>query len=204
MNIKSKDGGLAPCSWGSAAWHFLHSISLAYPEKVGFTPNDQIIKNNYYQFFNLLGDVLPCQECKKHYRENFNSNNLMNSLSSRKDFAKWVYDMHNMVNKQTGVSQSEWPFFSDVYIKYDNLRANCSKIPGVCSGGDDEMQCKVELRPKKGIEGFSLTNKTNREKTLFTIIGVLIVLLLVGIMYVSSCGTKKTGAKRVHKRNYGR
>lgn len=204
MNNKSNDGGLAPCSWGSAAWHFLHSISLAYPEKVGFTPKDQIIKNNYYQFFDLLGDVLPCEECKKHYRQNFNSNNLMNSLSSRKDFAKWVYDLHNMVNKGTNVPQSEWPHFRDVYIKYDNLRASCGKLPGVCNGGDKEMQCNVELRPKKGIEGFSfsMTDTTDREKVLMTIVCILVALLLVGIIYISSCGPKKRVVK--HRRNYGR
>ena len=201
-NGHDSNGGLSPCSWGSAAWHFLHSISLAYPVKVGFTPQDQKIKNDYYQFFNLLGDVLPCDQCKIHYRQNFESNNLMNSLSSRRDFAKWVYDLHNMVNKQTGVPESKWPTFRDVYLKYDNLRANCNSLPGVCGGGDNEMQCSVELRPK-GIEGFSLSNSTEREKVLIAIICVLGVLLIIGFLYNMSCG-KSVKKRKTVKRNYGR
>lgn len=192
---KKNNNGLAPCSWGSAAWHFLHSISLTYPESVGFTPEDQKIKNDYYQFFNLLGYVLPCEECKGHYRTNFNSNNLMNSLSSRKDFAKWVYDLHNMVNEGTGVPKSKWPSFRDVYIKYDNLRTECGKSPGVCgsdSTGNKIMQCSVELRPKgQNIEGFSFSSITEREKNLMIVMCLLFIFIVVIFLYYSRKSTKR-------------
>jgi hypothetical protein len=49
--MSGKDGGIPPCSWGPAAWHFLHSISFGYPEQVGNSEEDEKLKTDTFMFF---------------------------------------------------------------------------------------------------------------------------------------------------------
>ena len=153
--INKELNGIAPCAWGPALWHSLHSISFGYPKFVGNSFEERLLKENKYNFFKSLGYVLPCPECSKHYIEGFekHSDDLIRALDSRDLLAKWVYDLHNRVNKGLDKPESTWPSFEQVYKKYDSLRAeNCGhseeSLEGVCSGGLDELYCKVELVPK--------------------------------------------------------
>lgn len=99
--------------WGPSAWLFLHTITFNYPDN----PTNQD-KNNYYNFFNNLKYILPCEKCKKHYVENFNKYNLEEILNSKDNLIKWLIDIHNEVNKDTG--KKTWSY-DEVYKKYDSL-----------------------------------------------------------------------------------
>ena len=99
--------------WGPSAWTFLHTITYNYPENP--TDND---KKNYHNFFMNLQHVLPCKKCQAHYTENIQKYDLNNSLDNRDDLVKWLIDIHNEVNKDTG--KRVWSY-SEVYNKYDNL-----------------------------------------------------------------------------------
>ena len=194
------DGGLAPCTWGPALWHSLHAISFGYPENVGSSPDEQKLKQDTFRFFEYLGAVLPCPECKEHYSKNFYDHNLMASLNSRKDFTKWVYDLHNRVNKGTNVPESEWPSYQEVYNKFNNIRSeNCEAIPGVCGTGSTDVYCKVELLSKsaENKELFGLESG-NSEMWIATV--VLGVLLFAAIMYGVYCMNSKKH-KRVSRKS---
>ena len=99
--------------WGPSAWTFLHTITYNYPEN----PSDND-KKNYHNFFDSLQHVLPCDKCKGHYKQNIQKYDLNNSLDNRDDLVKWLIDIHNEVNKDTG--KRVWSY-SEVYNKYDNL-----------------------------------------------------------------------------------
>jgi hypothetical protein len=190
------NNGISPPCWGPALWHSLHAISFGYPEKVGDSPEEHKLKQDTYRFFEYLGAVLPCPECKEHYSRNFYDHNLMVSLNSRKDFTKWVYDLHNRVNKETKVPESEWPSYKDVYNKFNNIRSeNCEAMPGVCGSGSTDIYCKVELLSrsedqKKEMFGLSYGN----QETLIAAI-VLGILLLVAIGYGLYCTNSKKQQK---------
>lgn len=82
-----------PIYWGPAGWHFMHAITLTYPE----VPSDQD-KERYRIFYESVGTVLPCPACRRHYQENLKK--LPIRLETRGDLFKWLVDVHNEVNKK--------------------------------------------------------------------------------------------------------
>jgi len=107
--------------WGPPAWTFLHTITFNYPDN----PTNQD-KQNYFNFFNSLKHVLPCNKCKEHYKEN--SIELKNNLNSKDDLVKWLIDIHNEVNKKNGKKIWSYP---EVYNKYQNLYNNSNTINNI-------------------------------------------------------------------------
>ena len=81
--------------WGSCGWLFLHSVALNYP--VNPTYNDKVHMKTYFE---MVGKVLPCNTCKKHYEDNLKK--LPIQLNSRKDLLNWTIDFHNLVNEIIG------------------------------------------------------------------------------------------------------
>ena len=97
--------------WGPGGWTFLHTITFNYPNN----PSVQD-KQNHFIFFDTLKHVLPCEKCKKHYKEN--SKDLKDNLNSRDDLVKWLIDIHNDVNIKN--NKPAWSY-ADVYNKYQNM-----------------------------------------------------------------------------------
>lgn len=86
---------MRPTIWGPPAWTLLHSITLEYPD----CPTKEN-KTDMINFINALGQVLPCNQCKNHFKDNLKMHPLTNTiLSSKTELAKWMIDMHNDVNK---------------------------------------------------------------------------------------------------------
>ena len=83
-----------PNVWGPHGWIFLHSITLNYPENP--TKHDKI---KVMEFFNNLGDMLPCDKCSKHFKENIKKYPISQHFHSRESLVKWLIDIHNEVNK---------------------------------------------------------------------------------------------------------
>ena len=84
--------------WGPKLWDSLHAITLNYPD----LPTLQD-KDNMKQFFNSLGNVLPCHKCKINFSKHLVTHPLNNDvLSSKTKLVKWLIDIHNEVNIMTG------------------------------------------------------------------------------------------------------
>ena len=106
--------------WGPPAWTFLHTVTYNYPENP--TEDD---KRNFYNFFDSLQHVLPCEKCKGHYKQNIQKYDLNNSLGSRQDLVKWLIDLHNDINKDNG--KPVWSY-SEVYNKYQDMYKSGSNM----------------------------------------------------------------------------
>ena len=135
------DNGMMTKVWGPASWLFLHCITFGYPYAIN--PDNEAHntkKQDYYNFFYYLGKVLPCRYCRESYDEFFKLLDLYNSLKTRKDLTKWLYDMHNKVNHKLGVPDCNIPPFEEVINQYEEYRAKCKKT------SDEER----ELNKKKG------------------------------------------------------
>jgi hypothetical protein len=87
--------GLSQNKWGPAAWFMLHSSTFNYPIKP--TEKD---KEDYYNFFMSLKNILPCGYCRKNYERNLAENPI--KLNCRKDLVCWLIDIHNEVNGKEG------------------------------------------------------------------------------------------------------
>ena len=126
---KNLDNGLMTRLWGPSGWLFLHCISFGYPYKIDPTKPEHLEKqNDYYRFFYYLGKVLPCKYCRDSYMEFFTQLSPMSRLGSRKEFTKWLYDIHNLVNNKLGVPACETPSFEEVEERYQSFRAACKPL----------------------------------------------------------------------------
>lgn len=116
---------MRPDIWGPSAWIFLHSITLNYPEN----PTD-IEKQNMKDFINSMGKVLPCDKCKNNFISHMQKNKLTNEiLSSKKQFIKWMIDLHNLVNEINNKQKMTYEeALSDILIK-TNGNNSYSVIP---------------------------------------------------------------------------
>jgi len=169
--------GFKPACWGSVVWYYLNIIAFGYPEYVPNTPEGIQLKNDTYTFFKVLGSMLPCSECKQHYKQNIDFLNLANALDNRSSLTKFVYELHNLVNEQTGIPKNLWPSYQEVCDKFNALRStDCD--PTSCSSGPQQFRCKVDIVPND-VEGFSSNSNTGLAIGLGLLIFIGLVILFV-------------------------
>lgn len=119
--MNNKPAGIIPKIWGPHAWVFLHSITFNYPENPTYEEREA-----YKIYFEKLSDVLPCDECKESYSRFIKEGvtKLDNdALENRSSLTKWMYYIHNAVNKKLGVTYDVT--YEDIVKKYESLRATC-------------------------------------------------------------------------------
>jgi hypothetical protein len=117
-DYNSNDGMLTKI-WGPSMWHCLHTISFNYP--VYPTKED---KYNYMKFIKSLKNILPCGKCRKNLTKNFEKLPLyMNHMESRETFSKYIYNLHEIVNKM--LCKKSNLTYEDVRERYENFRARC-------------------------------------------------------------------------------
>ena len=116
MNIKSKDvymkNNILPEVWGPSGWRFMHFVALGYPDN----PSEQD-KLSYKQFYESLSEVLPCQSCADHYKENITRVPIDENLKDRDSLLKWTFDIHNEVNKLHGKKILSYEEALELYTK---------------------------------------------------------------------------------------
>ncbi len=160
--------GMLPSCWGPMIWGMSHSIAYSY--------NPKKDKDNYFMFFSNLGNLLPCEECRLHYSQNFNRLELLTALENTESLFRWTYDLHNKINKKLGVPESKWPNYESVKQKYSSYKASCSDIPGVC-GSKSLIKKKIKI-----IEEFGSVNG-EQLPFIISIVG-LVVLLVLAFTYI--------------------
>ncbi len=94
--------------FGPSLWKVMHAVSFNFPEN----PSDEQ-RRDYIDFFSSLGPVIPCPSCGMHYRKYVKENPI--EADDRNKLAKWVYDLHDDVNKRNGKTS---PTFEDVTKDY--------------------------------------------------------------------------------------
>jgi len=119
-NYNSGDGMLTSV-WGPSLWHYLHVMSFNYPMK----PTKQE-KKHYKNFILNLRHVMPCKYCRINLRKNLKAHPLRQcDLKNRDTFSKWVYGLHEHVNKMLG--KKSGLTFCEVRDRYENFRSRCTE-----------------------------------------------------------------------------
>ena len=117
----NSNDGMLTTVWGPGMWHYMHTMSFNYP--VNPTNDD---KHNYKDFMINLKNVLPCGKCRANLRKNFKRLPLtMKHMQSRETFSKYVYELHELVNKMLG--KSSGLSYADVRERYEHFRARCAQ-----------------------------------------------------------------------------
>ena len=88
---------MKPSILGPHFWYILHTISFYYPENPS-----EYHKRAYHDFFHTLKDVIPCEECQKHFAQHIQQYPITPHLDTRSALVRWVIQIHNFVNKSTG------------------------------------------------------------------------------------------------------
>ena len=118
-DFKSGDGMLTAV-WGPSLWHYLHTMSFNYPIK----PTKRV-KCKYRRFIQGLVHVLPCKYCRDNLKNNLKTLPLREKdLTSRHSFSRWMFKMHELVNKMLG--KSSGLKYCDIRERYEHFRARCT------------------------------------------------------------------------------
>jgi hypothetical protein len=113
--------GMLTTVWGPSMWHFMHTMSFNYPVK----PTDEQ-KRHYMDFILNLRNVLPCKYCRMNLTNNLATRPLkMCHMESRDTFSRFVYDLHETVNKLLG--KNSGLSYCDVRERYEHFRSRCTQ-----------------------------------------------------------------------------
>lgn len=116
----SSGDGMLTSVWGPSLWHYMHTMSFNYPVK----PSRED-KKHYRAFIMNLKHVLPCKYCRMNLRKNLKSLPLTNKdLKNRCNFSKWVYKLHEHINKMLG--KKSGLTYKKVRERYEHFRARCT------------------------------------------------------------------------------
>ena len=117
----SSGDGMLTSVWGPSMWHYLHTMSFNYPNNP--SPID---KKKYRQFIFNLQYILPCKYCRQNLKNNLKAHPLkVCYMKNRATFSRYVYDLHEMVNKMLGKNSNL--SFCDVRERYEHFRARCTE-----------------------------------------------------------------------------
>ncbi len=105
-----------PLLWGEHLWKFMHYLTLSYPDNP--TLDDQ---NRFKNFFNMIGNYLPCEKCRFNYTRHQSELPLTDDiLQSRDKLIFWLFDFHNIVNSETGKTKLSKEQFIELY-RFDKI-----------------------------------------------------------------------------------
>ena len=113
--------GMLTTVWGPSLWHFLHTMSFNYP----INPTQEQ-KKHYKEFIINLKYTLPCKYCRINLIKNLKEFPIkMSSMKDRYSFSKYVYDLHEHVNKM--LCKKSHLTYDQVRERYEHFRARCTK-----------------------------------------------------------------------------
>jgi hypothetical protein len=114
---------LNPKVWGPHYWFVLHTIALTYPNK----PNETV-KKKYYDFIQNLPLFIPIENMGNFFSNLLDTYPVTPYLDSRESFIKWMYFIHNRVNKELDYKQiSLSESLEEYYKNYTNYHNNSNK-----------------------------------------------------------------------------
>jgi len=154
-----------PNLWGPSLWTFLHYLTLAYPDNP--TEEEQ---ERMYDFLASLQIVIPCQKCRINFKSYLNE---MNSdvLSTKNTLVRWLFNVHNLVNKNTGKPQFS---YDDFIKKYSQMKIN----EEIKVESKDESNEKIkEYFDNKMSNGMSNANAISNN--IYIIICIIVIIAII-------------------------
>lgn len=104
--------------FGPCTWKTMHSVAFNYGHDPNHpTPAEEKAAKD---FFTSLAQLLPCEACRTHY-ETYISKNPPDT-SSRDALARWVYDLHQDVNKRRHVDGLTYDQVKTDYTGWDQSK----------------------------------------------------------------------------------
>lgn len=89
--------------WGSRTWYLIHKFAAMAPEECTY-----LYFICYKSFIVSLGNLIPCEECKAHLKENLKGLPIDCYAGSRVELFGWSFKLHNIVNNHLNYKQYSW------------------------------------------------------------------------------------------------
>lgn len=121
MSDRNEEGILTSI-FGPHIWEGSHCITFNYPHNPTIEEKQQ-----YKTYFESLANVLPCPDCRKHYKYNFyeNPETMMQEkdLENRATLTIWWFNFHCSVSAMLGIFYDIT--FEDFCRRYESFIAHC-------------------------------------------------------------------------------
>lgn len=101
---------LDPNIWGPHYWFFLHTIAMTYP----IHPN-AVTKKKYYDFVQNIPLFIPVESMAGEFSKLLDQYPVQPYLDNRESFIRWLWFIHNKINKKLEKPQIS---LNDFYVKY--------------------------------------------------------------------------------------
>jgi hypothetical protein len=155
-----------PDIWGPHGWKFIHYITLGYPANP--TKKD---KQEYYDFFMNLSNVIPCSVCENHFKEHLKITPLdEEALSSKENLMAWGITMHNHVNARNN---------KKIHSVRDALRAIIENDDRCIIKKNEELKISSPDKFDNFTNNNNSTNNSMNNITLYLSISIIINVLLI-------------------------
>jgi hypothetical protein len=135
---------MEPTRWGPHLWFYLHTISFNFPDNP-----THLQKTQHLDFYNSLGNTIPCEKCKNHYASHLQTQ--PPRLENRDSIIRWTVDLHNRVNKSLG--KREWTYDEAV----DAYRAYFKGKTGPLDSLEYSSNDKIKDSNNRVIAGIQIT-----------------------------------------------
>lgn len=155
-----------PEIWGPSLWKFLHYLTLSYPENP--TEEEQ---NRMFDFLTSLQEILPCQKCRNNFEKHLTT--LTDDiLKDNVLLVKWLFNVHNEVNKSNNKSVLSYTDFIDIY---STIKVSEKKEVEV--NNEVEKIKKVEkIKEKKNNKSIKIS------ENYFLIIVIMIIIIIIVVL----------------------
>jgi hypothetical protein len=143
--------------WGPAGWKFLHSLTFAYPHSPTLEQ-----QRSADSFFESLANLLPCDACQDHYREEFR----LRPVDSRSQatLSSWLVDLHNRVNVRLNKPIVSYTQASQLYSS--QCTQGCGTPRGTLSTSNTGEYALVILLVISAIALFFISKMNNKYASL--------------------------------------
>lgn len=159
-----------PKIWGPHGWFFMHSIALNYPNNPTFKQ-----KQDYFNFFKSLMNVIPCEKCAFHYSQNFKNYPIDKFLDNTEKLFNWTVDIHNMVNEKNGKKILSYEEAYKEHMKeYETNSKGYNK--------DDYNLLEEEKKIFQENIKYEYENKNKVNNTFYNII-IMILIIIIIVLY---------------------
>jgi hypothetical protein len=91
---------IPPDTWGPFFWHTFHLVALGYTNDPSYSD-----KKAAKDFFESMTFLIPCPQCREHYKVFLKELPITPHLDAGKDLFRWTVVLHNRVNKSLGKQQ---------------------------------------------------------------------------------------------------
>jgi len=126
MSDNRESEGILTSIFGPHIWEGSHCITFNYPHEPSIED-----KQNYKKYFESLCDVLPCPNCRKHYKKNFyeNPETMLKEkdLENRSSLTYWWFKFHKSVSTMLGINYDIT--YEDFCKRYESFIAHCKLSP---------------------------------------------------------------------------